>query len=57
MFIKLWLHAYSYTFKDIAVVTEVPEWAHEKAEEESESLVSRLRAAKFVQEDILVNGS
>ena len=65
MFIKLWLHAYSYTFKKIVAVTEVPEWAKEQEEEEGEeeseekeeSLVSKLRSAKFLHEDGEVDGS
>ena len=27
LFIILWLHAYKYTYKDLTVETDVPDWA------------------------------
>jgi len=36
-FLILWLHAYKYTYEDLKVKTDVPEWAKKSQTEESEA--------------------
>ena len=36
MFVKLWLHAYRYKYRDINVKTPLPDWVNVKSEEKEE---------------------
>lgn len=37
LFVKLWLHAYRYRYKDLKVKTEVPKWATTQFEIQSKT--------------------